>query len=642
MLAKKSLGAAPASVPAYVEDVFSTYLYTGTGSGTTITINNGIDVSGEGGLVWIKARSGADSHKLYDTLRGAKNAIYSNLTDAQTTDGALDSFTSTGFVDKAGWNTSTTLASFTFRKAEKFFDVVTWTGNGVDGRQISHNLGVVPGCIIVKCTSNAENWLVWHRSFSSRTNLLQLNTTNSVYTDTRLNTNALPTSTYFEVGNDGEVNASGRTYVAYLFAHDAGGFGDAGDQSVIKCGSYTGNGDTNGLDVSLGWEPQWVLVKQSSESGNYWLVADNMRGMTADMNSQILYPNASDAEVSLTRIGATATGFKVYGGSGSVNNNGSTYIYIAIRRGPMKTPEVGTEIYNAYAFDGNDGTQTYSNGFPTDFLLHITRNTGGYSRLLCDRLRGKGPRLNTAATDAESNLDIFNFDKQDSVSFTSGSPSINASGTTYIHYNFGRASGFFDVVCYTGTGSATTVTHNLGVAPELMIVKRRSNADNWFVYAQPLGNTGKLELDGTAAANTSSPAWNSTSPTSSVFSVGTDTAVNGSGSTYVAYLFASVTGVSKVGSYTGTGTTLQVNCGFTNGARFVLIKRTDSTGDWYVWDSTRGIVSGNDPYVLINSQNAEVTNTDYIDTYSSGFEISSTAPAAINSNGGTFIYLAIA
>jgi hypothetical protein len=100
--------------------------------------------------------------------------------------------------------------------------------------------------------------------------------------------------------------------------------------------------------------------------------------------------------------------------------------------------------------------------------------------------------------------------------------------------------------------------------------------------------------------------------------------------------------VSKVGSYTGTGTTQTINCGFTTGARFVLIKRTDSTGDWYVWDSARGIVAGDDPYLLLNSAAAEVTNTDYVDTAATGFEISSTAPAAINASGGSFIFLAIA
>jgi hypothetical protein len=127
-----------------------------------------------------------------------------------------------------------------------------------------------------------------------------------------------------------------------------------------------------------------------------------------------------------------------------------------------------------------------------------------------------------------------------------------------------------------------------------------------------------------------------------VFSVGTNADVNTSAANYVAYLFATCPGVSKVGSYTGTGTTLQINCGFTGGARFVLIKRTDSTGDWYVWDTARGIIAGNDPYLLLNSTAAEVTSTDYVDTFSSGFEISSTAPAAINASGGTFIFLAIA
>jgi hypothetical protein len=112
--------------------------------------------------------------------------------------------------------------------------------------------------------------------------------------------------------------------------------------------------------------------------------------------------------------------------------------------------------------------------------------------------------------------------------------------------------------------------------------------------------------------------------------------------TYISYLFATVAGVSKVGSYTGTGADLNVDCGFSAGARFILIKRTDSTGDWYVYDSERGIVAGNDPYFLLNSNAAQVTNTDYIDPLSSGFTVTSSAPAALNASGGTYIFLAIA
>jgi len=181
-----------------------------------------------------------------------------------------------------------------------------------------------------------------------------------------------------------------------------------------------------------------------------------------------------------------------------------------------------------------------------------------------------------------------------------------------------------------------------------MIVKCRNTAStSWITYHKGVngGVTPEqyyLLLQSNQASVALSAIWNDTSPTTSVFTVGAQGSVGASGRTYIAYLFASCPGISKVGGYTGTGTTQQINCGFTAGARFVMIKRTDSTGDWYVWDTARGIVSGNDSYLLLNSTAAEVTNTDYIDPLSSGFEISSSAPAAINASGGTFIYLAIA
>jgi hypothetical protein len=258
-----------------------------------------------------------------------------------------------------------------------------------------------------------------------------------------------------------------------------------------------------------------------------------------------------------------------------------------------------------------------------------------------DRLRGGRTNfyayLNTRNTDREftGTGAGLGFDNNTAVIDTNWQ-----TGGDAIWWNFRRAPSFFDEVCYTGTGSARTVTHNLAAVPELMIVKRRSVANAWAVYANN-DNTDYLVLNTTAATADDNTYWNDTSPTSSVFSVESNNAVNASGSTYVAYLFATCAGVSKVGSYTGTGTTKQIDCGFTAGARYVLIKRTDSTGDWYAWDSARGIVAGNDPYILLNDS-PQVTTTDYIDTYSAGFEISSTAPAAINASAGTFIFLAIA
>tara|TARA_Y100000004_G_scaffold115194_1_gene129354 strand:- start:30 stop:674 length:645 start_codon:yes stop_codon:yes gene_type:complete len=213
---------------------------------------------------------------------------------------------------------------------------------------------------------------------------------------------------------------------------------------------------------------------------------------------------------------------------------------------------------------------------------------------------------------------------------------------------FRRAPGFFDVVAYTGTGSARTQNHNLAATPELIIVKTRSHASNWYAYVEALGNQAYLVPNKSEGAGTGMSIWNSTSPTSSVFSLaGSGWNVNESGKTYVAYLFATLDGISKVGSYSGTGSNIDVDCGFTAGARFVLIKRTDGAavsgnGDWYVFDSHRGIVSGNDPYLLLNDNAAEVTNTDYIDPLNSGFTVTSSAPANLNTSGGTYIFLAIA
>jgi hypothetical protein len=286
---------------------------------------------------------------------------------------------------------------------------------------------------------------------------------------------------------------------------------------------------------------------------------------------------------------------------------------------------------------------TTENGVLADVVLHKPRMGGTFSGLLSSRLTGSGKYLITTSTGAEAtNSTYTQFDNNEYAYIPIAGYTNNSGGTTrpYVIYSFNRAPGFFDVVCYTGTGANRTVAHNLGVVPELIIVKNRSQADAWAVYAGD--NTDYLVLNTTAATADLNTYWNDTSPTSTVFTVGTVHNTNASAENYVAYLFATLAGVSKVGSYTGTGTTLAIDCGFSAGARLVIIKRTDSTGDWYVWDSARGIVAGDDPYWLINSTADQVTNTDYVDTSAAGFEITSTAPAAINASGGSFVFLAVA
>ena len=160
------------------------------------------------------------------------------------------------------------------------------------------------------------------------------------------------------------------------------------------------------------------------------------------------------------------------------------------------------------------------------------------------------------------------------------------------------------------------------------------------MYSQALGTGYYIRVNQTNAKFTDTGTyWNSTSPTTSVFSIGDGNGINGSGRTYVAYLFATKAGISKVGNYTGNGSSQTINCGFTSGARFVLIKRTDSTGDWYVWDSARGIVAGNDPHLSLNTTAAEVTTDDSIDPDNSGFIVNQLSATNINVTSATYIFL---
>ena len=653
MLLAESLLGSSSSEQVFVEDVFSTWLYTGNGS--TQTITNGLDLAGKGGFVWIKSRDSL-AHRLQDTTRGIGNYLNSALTSAQSGGGGVTSVSNTGFGlgNVLEYNNSgTTYASWTFRKQPKFFDVVTWTGNGFLPRVIPHNLGSVPGCIIAKRTDAVGDWYVYHRSLNGGVNpeqyWLLLNSTAATAGAGSIWDTTAPTASGFNVGAQlNTLPASGitPTYVAYVFAHDAGGFGATGTDNVISCGSFTTDGSGNAT-VSLGYEPQWCMLKRAVGGTGNWTILDDMRGWPVGGNDAQLQANTSGAETSASNLSdPNATGFSVTGISAS-----STYIYIAIRRGPMRTPTSGTSVFAPITKTGAAPTATTTEiGFQQVdawFNSAVAGSFGGdpsYSNRISSRLTGFGlsssAALVTSSTEAES---LYAYSEIDS-SGTIYDVSAGWTATKFAWYFFRRAPGFFDMVCYTGTGVARTVSHNLGVAPELMIVKSRSTSRIWAVYSSALLNTEFLRLDATDAKSSTSGTtyWNSTSPTSSVFSLGTNVAVNDSlSSNYVAYLFASCPGVSKVGSYTGTGATQTINCGFTAGARFVLIKRTDSTGDWFVWDSARGIVAGNDPYLLLNSTAAEVTNTDWVDAAASGFELSNAAGNLVNTNGASYIFLAV-
>jgi len=616
-----------------VADVFSTYLYTGTDA--THVINNGIDLAGEGGLVWTKARHVSYGHRLVDSESTLSSNKYL-MTD--TTSGAysgplVSSFNSNGFTLPANWyaNTADTTyggdyASWTFRKAPKFFDVVTWTGNSVANRKIAHNLGGDVGTMFIKRLDGARDWSVFHRSVGP-TKILKLNLTNASATDDWIK-NTAPSSTEINLGDDSRTNSSGQTYVAYLFADNTA---EDADEQMIKCGSYTGNGLADSVVASLGWEPQFMLVKRTNAASD-WIMVDSMRGAVAGGTVNNLYANGTSGTAVAGSVAPSSEGMRTgYNGDwGESNASGGNYIYMAIRAPMMKKPESGTEVFTP--FQVPDPTST---GTVTPHVVDmgfIADRSGSDKFHIGSRLTGL-ERMNTTSTAAGSANSNQIWDRMNGY--------WNSAINGYMSWNFKRAKGFFDVVAYTGNGTARTIAHSLGVAPELLIVKRRSSTRDWNVYAAPLGNNKIRELN-TAESFITSSSWNNTTPTASVFSVSGGSDNNNNGQTHIAYMWASVAGVSKVGSYTGNGSSQTLNCGFAAGARFVLIKRTDASGDWYIWDTTRGIVAGNDPHLSLNTTAAEVTSDDSVDPDNSGFIVNQVAATNINVSSGTYIFLAIA
>ena len=635
----------------YIEDVFSTYIYTGTGA--TLSINNGIDLATKGGLVWLKSRTTTYFNNLFDTTRGVNNRLFSNTTAAQTTTAnSLTAFNTNGFSlgsASAGINDiGDSMVSWAFCEQANFFDVVSYTGDG-SNMTISHNLKSIPGCIFVKKTNATDSWSVYHSSLGN-TQYIRLNATNAAITDSTAWNNTTPTSTTFTVGTN--LTGSGDTYVAYLFASNAGGFGLTGTENVISCGSFTTDG--SGLaTVSLGYEPQWILVKTSGTANN-WELYDNMRGLPAGVASgsspygALLFPNLSNAEQNGT-MKINSTGF-AYSGYAS-----EPYIYMVIRRGPMKVPTLGTNVFSPATNTGTSAIATVTAGFSVDFVINkSTLNSYGYGAQPFDKLRGVGRFLFTSGTNAEASntQTVTAFTNTGITLGTSGGTGyVNYLGEPYINWMFGRAPSFFDEVCYSGTGAVgNAVSHNLGVAPELMIIKGRAGligTNDWQVlskitasdYVKLVLNSTSAELGPFTYANNAGLA---AQPTSTTFTVNNTANFNNGSTTYVAYLFATCAGVSKVGTYTGNGTTQTINCGFTGGARFVLIKQTDTTGDWYTYDTARGMTTLTDPYLRLNSTVAEVATLGSVTTVATGFALNSAILADINVSAGTYIFLAIA
>ena len=559
----------------------------------------------EGGMVWIKNRETAVNHTLADSVRGSNNYLIPNE-DSPSSSGydrvPLMSFGGFSVGNNSAVNeVNKKIVSWSFGKKKGFFDIVTWNGNATN-RTIAHNLGGVPGCIFIKRTDVAANWMVYHRKLNNGVNpanyQLHLNTNAVEAAAPTVFNNTEPTASEFSVGTHYDVNGNGGTFVAYLFAHDQASFGENNNQSIIACDNYTGNGSggDNGPDINIGWQPQWIMIKPVNQNAtNSWIIFDTMRGIGEDpANDYYLQANVNaDEQRAENFLQVTSTGFQLTDGTGTATNqNGTKYIYIAIRGRDglvCKPPLVGSDVFSVNVGSGagtNQGFPSWYSGFPVDMGIFRAYQTNE-SWYLFPRLFN-GYYLRTNLTNNRASYGTMA--RQDS---NQGWGETSGWASTYMAWMWKRYAGF-DMIPYLGNGNAgRTLSHSMGTVPEMIWVKNAQSSSDWAVYhagandgTNPQNYSLRLDHDG---AYTETDYWNDTAPTKTQITLGTSGNVNANGDNYVAMVFSSVEGISKCGYYSGSASDTTVDLGFT--PRFLMIKSANSTGDWLVFDYYRGLAS---------------------------------------------------
>ena len=436
---------------------------------------------------------------------------------------------------------------------------------------------------------------------------------------------------------------------------------------------WTGNATVRTIsDTSqVNFTPDWVWVKSRSAGHDHQLT-DSVRG-----SSKALAANLSEQEIDwdvLYSGNNKGMGDYVNGGfildddgnNARYNQNSQTYVAwnwnAGDTDGKTYAVTVVSDSGNKYRFDGfvtsavtldlaEGGTYVFdwsdssaqshpirfsttsdgTHGGGSEYTTGVTKDDSAYKTTItvaasaptlyyyCQNHSGMGGAINTNSTLGSSNFD----------------GSIQSVAKV-------NASAGFSITRYTGTAANATVGHGLGVKPDSVILKRRTGGDSdWMVFHKDLGNTKNIRLNTTSSQYTTSNIWNNTDPTSSAVNIGTSSAVNGNGSTYVMYCFSEVASFSKFGSYTGNGSSdgTFVFTGFK--PAFVIFKYASGSAQWNIRDIARDTDNPTEKYLLPSDSGAEGTSSHEIDFLSNGFKHRGTG-SAFNSNGGTYIYLAFA
>ena len=503
-------------------------------------------------------------------------------------------------------------------------------------------------------------------------NPLFVNINSTSATEGNLNVSAPNDSS---TGSTIAIPASGKYYVEFTFSSGTGANG-VGIINTTSTGRYT---------KSLLFSPNNNVYRNGSSidsAAGTWSSGD-LIGLAIDAGAQTVrfYRNNSDlfgANQDFSSID-TGDGFyiTVQGGggqtcSGTLNFGQRAFTYtppsgfVELCTANLPAPDIadGSQYFNTVLYTGNSGSNHAITGvgFQPDWIWTKCRSSSK-NHVEFDVLRGVNKQLYPNTTAAEFSPTTISQVSFDSDGFTLGANSgTNENNQTFVAWNWlaggsgssntsgsitstvsANPSAGFSIVTYTGNGGSATVGHGLGVAPKLIFVKRRSGTSHWTTYVDSLGPSKYLLLNSSnSATSVSSVFWNSTAPTSTVFSLGSNGDLNGNGSTYVAYCFAEVEGYSRIGSYEGNAST---NGPFAyTGFRpaWIMFKRLDGAGDWHIYDVKRS------PYNVSNQKHysnsaavEEINGYNEIDILSNGFKMRDTSGGS-NANGNAYAFMAFA
>ena len=663
--------------------------YNGTAS--NVTYQEATNFSPD--LVIVKSRNTGEPFMWRDSVRGGNaTRLFSDRTAISSvfTPDSISSFDSNGFTcggnggrinsssnNYAAWcfnagedapatNNDGTISSTVKANPEAGFSIVTFTSSNSTAspppmNYMGHGLDAAPEMVIYKRLDATQHWVVQHDGVTTNGGL-HLDLTNAqsgpfTYDFFDNTTTTIGVRSNYAISRNG-------SYIAYNF-HSVDGY--------QKIGSYTGTGASGNI-IETGFEPAFIMIKRT-DSTSSWYILDNKRiGSNGYANS--LYANLTNVEETTQDsngyypINFLSNGFEILQVSNGYNASGGTYIYLAIAADPDTTTPTVENSFDVVTYTGNGSTQEIATDFKPDLVWIKSRNHAN-NHFLYDSIRGVSKAIYIQAETEITRSGVTSFDTN---GFTLGSsndmnlnnntfvawcwkagdhddnlPQINTEGTIDSIVSVNDAAGF-SIVKHIGNGILATIGHGLSSAPELIIYKQTSSSavgKNWVVYASPLGNTKGLILNLSYSAFTDADAWNNTTPTSTVFSVGAGddaygTQTNVSGKENIAYCFTSIAGYQKIGTYNGgsSGSSNVITTGFK--PRFLLVKRTDAAGDaWQMFDSIRGGGDTFDNYVQANSSAAETSYSLREVNFSNDGFYWTNAESGTNISGGTYIYLAI-